>query len=185
MNKLLWLVGVAGALTLTACASSGHKASSSAPAGGSTSQAPVSSASSGESESSAAESSSGGSAGPAKVSIATTEKGKVLAGPTGHALYTYDPDTAKTSACVDQCATAWPPLIGTPAAGKGVEEGELGTITRSDGTMQVTYDGHPLYYFAKDKDAEDVYGDGVAGVWHVAKADSGAAKSSSGGGKGY
>lgn len=178
MNKLLRLAGLAGALTLTACASSGHKTTSSAPAGGATSQAPVSSASS-------SESSSGGSAGPAKVSIATTEKGKVLAGPTGHALYTYDPDTAKTSACVDQCATAWPPLTGTPAAGKGVEADELGTITRSDGTMQVTYDGHPLYYFGKDQDDEDVYGDGVADVWHVAKADSGAAKSSSGGSKGY
>jgi predicted lipoprotein with Yx(FWY)xxD motif len=180
MNKLLWLVGVAGALTLTACASSGHKGSSTAPAGGSTSQAPVSSASSSESESSAA-----GAAGPAKVSTATTEKGKVFVGPTGHVLYTYDPDTAKTSACVDQCATAWPPLIGTPAAGKGVEEDELGTITRSDGTTQVTYDGHPLYYFGKDEDAEDVYGDGVAGVWHVAKADSSGTTSSSGGGKGY
>ncbi len=185
MNKLLWLFGVAGALTLTACASSGHKTNSSAPAGGSTAQAPISSASSSESESSAAESSSGASAGPAKVSIATTEKGKVLAGPTGHVLYRYDPDTAKKSACVDQCAAAWPPLIGTPAAGKGVEKDELGTITRSDGTTQVTYDGHPLYYFAKDEDAEDVYGDGVAGVWHVAKADSGSAMSSSSGGKGY
>jgi predicted lipoprotein with Yx(FWY)xxD motif len=180
MNKLLWLVGVAGALTLAACSSSGHKANSSAPAGGSISQAPVSSASSNESESS-----SGGSAGPAKVSIATTEKGKVFVGPTGHALYTYDPDTTKKSACVDQCAAAWPPLIGTPAAGKGVEEDELGTITRSDGTTQVTYEDHPLYYFAKDEDAEDVYGDGIAGVWHVAKVDSGGTMSSSGGGKGY
>jgi len=185
MNKLLWLVGAAGALTLAACSSSGHKANSSAPAGGSTTQAPVSSASSSESESSSAESSSGGSAGPAKVSVATTEKGKVFVGPTGHALYTYDPDTTKKSACVDQCAAAWPPLIGTPAAGKGVEEDELGTIARSDGTTQVTYEGHPLYYFAKDEDAEDVYGDGVAGVWHVAKVDSGGTMSSSGGGKGY
>jgi hypothetical protein len=58
-------------------------------------------------------------------------KGKVFVGPTGHALYTYDPDTTKKSACVDQCAAAWAPLIGTPAAGKGVEEDELGTITPS------------------------------------------------------
>ena len=182
MNKLLWLVGLAVALTFTACSSSGDKANSSAPAGGATSQAPASSASSSE----PAESSSAAVAGgPAKVSIATTEKGKVLAGPTGHALYTYDPDTTKTSACVDGCATAWPPLIGTPAAGNGVEESELDTITRTDGTMQVTYEGHPLYYFGKDEDAEDVYGDGVAGVWHVAKADSGGAASSSSTGKGY
>src|SRR4051794_3969349 len=101
MNKLLWLVGLAGALILTACASSGHKANSSAPAGAATSQAPLSSASS-----SKAESRSASSAGPAKVSIATPEKGKVLAGPTGHALYPYAPDTATKSACVDQCAAA-------------------------------------------------------------------------------
>jgi predicted lipoprotein with Yx(FWY)xxD motif len=178
MNKLLWLVGLAGALILTACASSGHKTNSSAPAGGATSQAPARSASSSEPGSSSA-------GGAAKISVATTEKGKILAGPTGHALYIYDPDTAKQSACVEQCAAAWPPVTGTPAAGQGVEEAELGTIARPDGTMQVTYDGHPLYYFGKDEDDEDVYGDGVAGVWHVAKADSGASSSSSGGAKGY
>jgi hypothetical protein len=78
MNKLLWLVGLAGALTFTACSSSGDKANSSAPAGGATSQAPASSASSSE----PAESSSAAVAGgPAKVSIATTEKGKVFVGP--------------------------------------------------------------------------------------------------------
>jgi predicted lipoprotein with Yx(FWY)xxD motif len=178
MSKLLWLVGIAGALTLTACASNGHKGSSSAPAGGS--GAPASSASPSPSE---ASSSSGGAA---KVSVATTAKGKVLAGPTGHALYTYDDDTATKSTCTDQCAASWPPLVGTPAAGAGVEDSDLGTITRPDGAKQVTYDGHPLYYFGKDADIEDVYGDGVAGVWHVAKADqAGGASSSSDNNGGY
>jgi predicted lipoprotein with Yx(FWY)xxD motif len=197
MTKVLWLVGVAGALTLTACTSSGHIADAT-PAGAATSQAPVSSASSseaeasevesGEAESGEAESSSAGAGSTriAKVSVATTDKGNVLAGPTGHLLYTYDPDTSRKSFCLEQCAAAWPPLVGRPSAGAGVRASELGTITRPDGTTQVTYDGQPLYYFANDRDDRDARGDDLGGVWHVAKAGAGSEEmSSSSGGNGY
>jgi predicted lipoprotein with Yx(FWY)xxD motif len=110
----------------------------------------------------------------------------VLTGPNGHALYFYDPDTSTASKCTDACATTWPPLVGTPSAGAGLEASELTTMSRSDGSTQVAYDGHPLYYYAKDTDAEDMYGEGVGGVWHLATttgSSGGGASSSSSSGK--
>ena len=95
-----------------------------------------------------------------------------LVGEDGRTLYIFDKDTATASACVGGCAQAWPPFVveGDEAAtaGDGVT-GALATITRADGTTQVTYDGHPLYYYAADVQAGDTNGEGVGGVWHVAK----------------
>ncbi len=170
MIRRVLLVGVAGVLGLTACSSSNNGGGSTTPAGGSS---PASSAASSTAPSTGT---------TAKVSVATTDKGKVLTGPNGHALYTYDPDTSTASNCTSQCATNWPPLVGSPSAGAGLSASDLGTIARTDGSTQVTYDGHPLYYYVKDMDAEDMYGDGVKGVWHLAKegSDSGASSSSTG-----
>lgn len=92
--------------------------------------------------------------------------GAYLVGPDGKTLYTYAKDTAGHSACSGGCATAWPPLtVSTgqrPTAGNGVT-GTLGTITRADGSTQVTYDGQPLYGWQGDTKAGDVTGDGVNG----------------------
>jgi predicted lipoprotein with Yx(FWY)xxD motif len=96
--------------------------------------------------------------------------GYFLADAQGKALYLYLKDTTKgESACTDQCAANWPPLSasGELSLPAGVP-GTLGTITRADGSTQVTYNDIPLYTFAKDEDAEDVYGQGVGGVWFVA-----------------
>ena len=90
--------------------------------------------------------------------------GMVLTGPTGMTLYTHAGDSATSSTCTGACATAWPPLTATgqPMAGTGLT-GKLGTLTRADGTTQVTYAGLPLYYWQGDKKAGDVTGDGVNG----------------------
>jgi predicted lipoprotein with Yx(FWY)xxD motif len=90
--------------------------------------------------------------------------GMVLTGPNGMTLYSHAGDTATASTCTGGCATAWPPLpaTGQPTAGAGVT-GQLGTLTRADGTTQVTYAGMPLYYWQGDKKAGDVTGDGVDG----------------------
>ena len=90
--------------------------------------------------------------------------GMVLTGPNGMTLYTHAGDSATTSTCTGGCATAWPPLATTsqPMAGTGVT-GQLGTLTRSDGTTQVTYRGLPLYYWEGDTKAGDVTGNGVDG----------------------
>jgi predicted lipoprotein with Yx(FWY)xxD motif len=103
----------------------------------------------------------------------TTALGKFLAGPDGKTLYLYSPDTeANKSTCVDACAANWPPLTATggtaPAAGPGVT-GTLATFARPDGSMQVSYNGKPLYYFIKDAKPGDTNGEGVAGKWTVAK----------------
>ena len=90
--------------------------------------------------------------------------GAILTGPNGMTLYTHTGDSATASTCTGACATAWPPLAttGQPTAGAGVT-GQLGTVSRADGTTQVTYDGHPLYYWQGDTKAGDVTGDKVEG----------------------
>jgi predicted lipoprotein with Yx(FWY)xxD motif len=112
------------------------------------------------------------SAGVAATSTAASVKVSVdeghLVGPNGHVLYANTVDTAASISCTGTCAQAWPPLTGTPTAGSGVTAGMLSTTTRPDGTMQVTYNGHPLYYFARDSGTDDKYGQGVAdngGKW--------------------
>ena len=85
-------------------------------------------------------------------------------------LYVFDNDTtAGQSSCNAGCVESWPPLTvdGAATAGAGVS-GEIGSITRDDGSTQVTYNGSPLYYYAADQAAGDSSGDGVGGVWHIA-----------------
>ncbi|MBK9747155.1 MAG: hypothetical protein IPO91_10275 [Chloroflexi bacterium] len=98
------------------------------------------------------------------------EHGSFLVGPNGMTVYSFDNDTDGVSACYDQCATNWPPLLVDSAdqliAGPGAT-GELGTTERTDGTLQVTYNGMPLYYWKDDAARGDTTGDGVGGVWHL------------------
>lgn len=118
--------------------------------------------------------SASGGGGPT-LSIATTGIGQVVTGPDGKTLYMFAKDTAEKSACNDECATNWPPLTvpsGQQAvAGQGMTAEWLHTITRDDGTIQVSYGGHPLYYFAGDKAAGDTNGQDVKDVWYAAGAD--------------
>jgi predicted lipoprotein with Yx(FWY)xxD motif len=87
-------------------------------------------------------------------------------------LYLFTKDSPNTTVCYDKCATAWPPLLttGDPVAGEGVDAALFGTTTRTDGTIQVTYNGWPLYYYEKDKAPGDVTGQDVGGVWYVVSA---------------
>jgi predicted lipoprotein with Yx(FWY)xxD motif len=92
----------------------------------------------------------------------------VLANTKGLTLYSFAPDTATTSACYGTCAAYWPPVSGPAIAGPGVT-GTLSTIKRSDGSLQATYDGHPLYTYIGDSAAGQVNGNGInlnGGLWH-------------------
>lgn len=91
----------------------------------------------------------------------------------GMTLYIFTKDAPNKSNCAGGCLTAWPPLLtsGTPVAGTGVDKSKLGTITLADGTLQVTYNQMPLYYYAKDKVAGDTVGQNVGSVWFVVSAD--------------
>jgi predicted lipoprotein with Yx(FWY)xxD motif len=128
------LVGVA--LVIAACGSSSSS----------------STASSAAATRSAASSATGASAVPVTISTATGPDGTYLTGGSGRALYMWVGDDIGKSNCSGSCAMAWPPLTtsATPHASNGVTAADLGTITRSDGSKQVTYKGHPLYYFAVD-----------------------------------
>src|SRR5438876_7827881 len=89
----------------------------------------------------------------ARLSVRSTEYGKALFGRSGKVVYVFGADRGSTSRCYGVCATAWPPLLTTaaPLAGLGVEARLLGKTRRKNGTLQVTYNGHPLYYYEADK----------------------------------
>ncbi|MER8765042.1 MULTISPECIES: hypothetical protein [unclassified Mesorhizobium] len=93
---------------------------------------------------------------------------KIYTDASGMTLYTYDKDEAGKSNCYDKCAANWPPL---KADANAKAEGEWTIVDRTDGTRMWAYEGKPLYTFTKDKKAGDVTGEGVGGVWHIAKAD--------------
>jgi predicted lipoprotein with Yx(FWY)xxD motif len=93
---------------------------------------------------------------------------QVLTNSAGLTLYWFVPDTSTTSKCTGSCATYWPPVKGPATAGSGVT-GTLGVITRPDGTMQATYDGHPLYTYVADSAPGQNSGNGKnlsGGVWY-------------------
>ena len=112
----------------------------------------------------------GGPAPAAASSLKTAMVGgvTVLTDSKGFTLYSFAPDTATTSNCTGSCAAYWPPLTGAPTAGPGVT-GELGTITRPDGTTQATYNGHPLYTYVGDTHPGQANGNNLnlnGGLWH-------------------
>ena len=100
----------------------------------------------------------------AGVSVGTTSTslGTFLVGPDGKTLYLFEADTSATSTCASGCAQGWPPLTtnGSPVAGSGVSQSLLSTSHRADGSLQVVYNGHPLYYYAGDTKAGDTNGEG-------------------------
>jgi predicted lipoprotein with Yx(FWY)xxD motif len=105
-------------------------------------------------------------AGSVTVGSASSTLGTFLTGPNGKTLYTHAGDSMNTSTCAGGCLTAWPALTVAsgqqPTAGSGVT-GTLGTFSRSDGGLQVTYNGLPLYYWQGDTKAGDTTGQGVNG----------------------
>jgi predicted lipoprotein with Yx(FWY)xxD motif len=136
------------------------------------------------------------------ITTKTSSGGSFLTNSAGRAIYLFMADSSGKSNCSGACAAAWPPVIATgqPTAAGGVQASDLSTITRSDGTKQVTYDGHPLYYFQGDTGAGTDKGQGLtnfgAAWWLVAPSGSsittavtiggsGGSSSPSSGGGGY
>ena len=108
----------------------------------------------------------------AELTVGSTKFGKALTDAKGNTLYLFQPDTTSKSTCYGSCATYWPPLIthGAPLATGGLDKSKLGTTTRTDGSLQVTYDGHPLYYYAADQHPGDTTGQGLdqfGAEWYV------------------
>jgi predicted lipoprotein with Yx(FWY)xxD motif len=101
--------------------------------------------------------------GAVSLKTAKGDPGTFLVDSSGRSLYLFEADKSSTSTCNGACAAAWPPLTttGAPTAGTGVKANLLGTSKRDDGKMEVTYNGHPLYYFANDTAPGDLKGQGV------------------------
>ena len=132
-----------------------------------------------------------GGASGAALKTAAVSGATVLANAQGFTLYWFGPDTAGKSNCTGGCAQVWPPVTGPATAGTGVT-GTLATITRSDGMVQATYDGHPLYTYTADTAPGQAKGNGVnasGGVWHEVTVSGGpvpaSTPTSGGGGYGY
>jgi predicted lipoprotein with Yx(FWY)xxD motif len=183
MRKIWGAAGLAAlALAVSACGSS----SSSSAASGSTPAA----------AGSAASSAPGAASGGSTLTARTIGGQQVLTNSAGLTVYWFVPDTSTTSKCTGSCATYWPPVKGPATAGSGVT-GTLATITRSDGTVQATYDGHPLYTYAGDTAPGQAKGNGLnvsGGLWYemtvsgatpAAGAGASASATSTKGGYGY
>jgi predicted lipoprotein with Yx(FWY)xxD motif len=110
--------------------------------------------------------------GGPSISVASTDFGDALVDEGGKSLYMFVPDQQEngTPTCYDDCAQAWPALEGPVSAGEGVDESLLGTVERTDGVAQATYNDLPLYYFSGDQAAGDVNGQGLFDAWWIVDA---------------
>lgn len=109
----------------------------------------------------------GGSSGNGAMTLtgaSNSELGTILVNSEGFTVYAFAKDNGTTSSCYGACAKAWPPVTtkGAPATGEGAMSSELGTTKRKDGTVQVTYAGHPLYTFVEDTQPGEANGNGVS-----------------------
>jgi len=169
LRMLLALLAIAAAAAVLAACSSSGTSSTSGGGGGS---------------------SSSSSGSPAAAAAGGLKTMTILTSAQGFTLYSFAPDTPTTSNCNGTCAQNWPPVQG-PATAAGVT-GTFGTIKRSDGSVQATFDGHPLYTFAADTAPGQNKGNGLnaaGGLWHEittsGSAPAGSSASGSGGGNGY
>jgi predicted lipoprotein with Yx(FWY)xxD motif len=167
VRRSLVLGAAATAVALAGCGSSSSSSSSTAASTPATTP----------STQSTAASTSTTAASGAGVSIDTkhAKLGTILAaGPKKLTVYMFEADKGTTSSCSGVCAKEWPPVTtsGAPTAGTGTVSADLGTTKRADGTEQVTYKGHPLYFYDDDKDSGDAYGQGSKAFgagWYVLK----------------
>jgi predicted lipoprotein with Yx(FWY)xxD motif len=126
---------------------------------------------------------SAASTGSVRLALATVPGvGSVLTGPSGKTLYYFTTDSSSSSTCTGQCAVVWPPLVepagATPALASGVS-GTLGSVMRPDGTTQVSYMGHPLYYYQGDSAPGQDKGQGLDGTWFVVQPSNSSSPSTS------
>lgn len=153
------IAAVAAYLLLTACGGDGGSTPDDSASGTATTTAPTSES---------PEPKSG-----TEIVVADSEFGPMLFDDRQQAIYLFDVETTDEPKCYDDCAEAWPPVLtdGDPVAGSKVEDSLLGTTDRTDGTVQVTYGGHPLYYYAHEAPGEvkchDIFLNG--GNWYVVK----------------
>ncbi len=178
MGRGRWLL-VTGAVifAMSAAACSNGSTTPNGPAGGGSTGA-ASSVDAGGSNAAAAD---------GTVAVTNGDLGQMLVDSQGRTLYMFLSDTGTKSTCYSDCAANWPALTtdGAPKPADGVDASMLGTTRRTDGTTQVTFDGHPLYLFAGDAAAGDTNGEGIGKVWYAVAPDGTPIKKSGGYGGRY
>jgi predicted lipoprotein with Yx(FWY)xxD motif len=165
MNHRATACALAALLALPFAAGCGGSSSDSDSSGGSTSGSTAAGGGSHEEES-----------GPETIKTASTDVGTILVDGEGKTLYLFERDTGPSSTCSGGCLGEWPAVTtdGAPQAGGGVTASMLGTSKRGDGTVQVTYANHPLYYFSGDASPGQTNGQGLddfGAEWYVLGAD--------------
>lgn len=147
------LLAVVAALVIAGCGGSSSSSSNSEPSGA---------------ENASATTGSEGGSGTVEAAE-VSGLGEVLVDAEGMTVYLYTPDKGTESTCYGECEAAWPPVMaeGKPTAGEGAMSSALGTTKRKDGSMQVTYEGHPLYTFSGDEAAGEANGQELDGTWFV------------------
>jgi predicted lipoprotein with Yx(FWY)xxD motif len=159
--KIIAALPVVLSILLAACGSN-SKTSSSVPRTPTASSSP----------SSYGSTTTSGQAAPAALITTKHDKlGTVLAyGPKRLTVYLFENDKGAAPSCTGACTKVWPPVTGKPQAGGAAQAAHLGTIARRDGTTQVTYKGHPLYLYVRDRDDGDTYGEAIKSFgaeWYV------------------
>jgi predicted lipoprotein with Yx(FWY)xxD motif len=167
-NRIAPLAALAASALLFAACSNAGSGATTAPT--TAAQPPTTSAATAAATAAASQAAEG-----YEVELGDSDKyGQFLTGEDGKTLYLFTPDTTSASNCTDKCAASWPPF--TLDAGETVKGGDgvtgtFATIARADGTSQVTYAGHPLYYFGGDKATGDTNGEGLNDKWYLVGAD--------------
>ena len=151
-RQLVFAMTAAFGVILAACGGGGTSSSGTSPSASSSPSASASASST--------------------LTVKTASLGQFIADGSGKTLYLFEADKTTQSTCSGACAGAWPPFTasGSVTASSGVNQSKVGTTTRSDGNKQVTYNGHPLYYFIGDVSAGDTNGQGknaFGAEWYV------------------
>jgi predicted lipoprotein with Yx(FWY)xxD motif len=175
VRRTLLLPSVVAIAAIAAACSSGGAAATTAPSVAAPTTAPSSAPASTEPSAPASEAASPAAAG-VSLALADSKFGKIIVAGNRMTLYMFTPDEdGGKPTCYDQCAASWPALKADDAAsvsvGAGLDASKLTVVDRTDGGKQVKYGEYPLYFFANDKAAGDVNGQGVATKWYVVGAD--------------
>lgn len=167
---MIRLMAAASLLLLAGCAESEPEPAAETPEASETSESPTEESSADKSPSQKASPKSPAKPGT-RITVRASQHGPMLFDSRGRAIYLWEPETTQRPECYEACAASWPPVLtrGEPVAAGAARAALLGTTRRTTGLTQVTYDGHPLYFFANDAPGQ-VNGHGIdafGGVWLV------------------
>ena len=166
MSKALAVIAIAAGLGVTGCGGDDESSDPEPSGGGAAAESSVTEDVSAERAAAEKKGTEG-----TTVKLGDSQFGRILFGGNNQAIYLFDKEGGTTSECYGECAAAWPPVLtaGAPRAARGVRAGMLGTTERDDGSVQVTYDGQPLYYYAHEGPGEVTCHDveEFGGLWLV------------------